>query len=134
MPFNCKSAYKVLLACGCAASLGCARSPSIVSYNQDVRPILVAYCLECHIAGSRVYPSGSGHTQNQLSVETYADLIKGTRLGPVIIPGDPINSTLVRAIEGKVDPRIQMPHGRGPLPTQDALTIHAWIAQGAKNN
>jgi len=126
--------YWILLVSGAALSSGCARSPSAVSYNRDVRPILVAYCLECHIAGSRSYHSGSGHNQNQFSVETYAEVIRGTKLGPVIIPGDPTNSTLIRAIEGKVDPRIQMPHGRGPLPRQDALTIRNWVAQGAKNN
>ena len=118
----------------CVWLTGCNSTNTEVSYKNDVRPVLTAYCLECHTPGSATHPPGKGYAQNQFSMESYEDLIKGTKFGPVIKPGDATSSTLVRAVEGKVDPRIQMPHGKGPLPEKDAATIRNWVTQGAKNN
>jgi len=118
----------------CVWLVGCARAPSEMSYSRDVRPILTAYCLECHLPGNSQHPPGKGYAQNTFSMENYNELMKGTKFGPVIKPGDATGSTLVRTVEGKVDPRIRMPHGKGPLPEKDATIIHNWVAQGAKNN
>jgi hypothetical protein len=86
------------------------------------------------VRGANGQAPGKGYAENQFSMESYDDLMKGTKFGPVIKAGDPESSTLVRAVEGKVDPRIRMPHGKGPLPDKDVITIHNWVAQGAKNN
>ena len=67
-------------------------------------------------------------------METYRDLMRGTKYGPIIIPGNTLDSTFVRAVEGKVHESIKMPQNRGPLPESDVLLIHKWVAAGAKNN
>ena len=62
--------------------------------------------------------------------------MKGTKMGPVIVPGQSLNSSLNRLIEGRpgVDPSIQMPNGKVKLPEADLATIRKWVDQGAKNN
>ena len=107
---------------------GCAREKT-VSYSQDVRPILEKNCLRCHRKG------GEGYEASGFSMETYADLMKGTRNGPMVIPGDSVGSNMIVLMEGRADPSISMPHGAvEPVPSRDIDTIRKWINQGAKNN
>ena len=69
--------------------------------------------------------------------------MKGTKFGPVIVPGSTVSSTLYLIVTDKVDPKIQMPPqheeslglGRGePLPEVRIKNIELWFDQGAKNN
>lgn len=108
-----------------------------VSFKDDVNPILTSNCLICHIG------SGEGSVKSAFSVQNYNTLMKGTKFGPVVVPGDSESSTLYRLINQKVDPKIQMPpshdesmaEGRlDPLTTEQVETIKMWIDQGAKNN
>lgn len=108
--------------------IGCSRERP-VSYSKDVQPILAAHCLECHHTG------GEGQKASGFSMDNYESLMKGTRYGPMIIPGDAESSNMVVLMEGRADPSIAMPHGnRKPVPKKDILTIRKWIDQGAKNN
>ncbi len=104
--------------------------PTEISFGKDIRPLLNAYCAECHTPA----PTGVGYAQTQFSTETYESLMRGTQLGPVIRPGDAKNSIIVSIIAGKADPRLRMPHARGPLPAYEINVLSAWVAQGAKNN
>jgi hypothetical protein len=108
-----------------------------VSFNKDINPILVANCLSCHDGG------GEGSATSGFSVKTYNSVMKGTKYGPVVVPGSSDSSTLYRMVAHKVDPKIQMPpHHDEALAKgrEDALTpgqiefIKKWIDQGAKNN
>ena len=101
----------------------------VISFSKDVQPILSANCLECHAQG------GQGQVASGLNMETYADLMKGTKFGPVIKAGDSLSSTLIVLIEGRADPSINMPHGdRAPLSKEQISTLKKWINQGAANN
>ena len=102
-----------------------------VSFQKDVSPILKAACAECHTA-----PDGEGYQKSGLAVSTYEELMKGTKLGPVIIPGQSLNSSLNRLVEGRpgVNPSIQMPHGKVKLPEAQLALLRQWVDQGAKNN
>nr|WP_246194786.1 c-type cytochrome domain-containing protein [Allochromatium palmeri] len=106
---------------------GCNRS-SEVSFSQDVQPIISKHCAECHL------PNGQGHAASGFLVESYDSLMKGTKFGPVVVPGDAVSSSLYRLVAGEVDESIRMPHGKDPLPTAEIAVIEAWITQGAKNN
>ena len=108
-----------------------------VSFNRDINPILVANCLGCHDG------SGEGSATSGFSVKTYNSVMKGTKYGPVVVPGSSTSSTLYRMVAHKVDPKIQMPpHHDEALAKgrEDELTprqieiIEKWIDQGAKNN
>ena len=107
---------------------GCNRERP-VSYSKDVRPILAAHCLECHHTG------GQGQKASGFSMDSYESLMKGTRYGPMIIPGDAESSNVIVLMEGRADPSIAMPHGnRKPVPKKEIMIIRKWIDQGAKNN
>jgi len=120
---------RMALAVSALAIAGCGpSSPPAVSFNEEVKPILDRYCLECHAAGT------SGYEMSGFSVETYDDLMKGTRYGPTVIAGDPFNSNLIILIEGRADPAIKMPHDNTKIFSTHVETLKAWVDQGAANN
>ena len=100
----------------------------IISYSDDIRPIIVGRCLECH------HPGGQGTEASGLDLTSYEGLMKGTKFGPMIVPGEPETSSLMRLIDHKVDPSIRMPHGKKKLSQCDRDAFRLWIKQGAKNN
>lgn len=92
-----------------------------ISYAKDVQPIFDQNCVKCHSSG--------GGKKGGLSLETYADVMKGGTNGQVITPGDAAKSVLVQAIVTG-----EMPM-RAPKLAQSAIdTISAWVAAGAQNN
>jgi hypothetical protein len=124
-----KTAGKLMVFCLFALLItGCNRE-AVISFSQDVNPILAENCLQCHQAG------GSGLEASGFSMESYEDLMKGTNFGPMIIAGDAEGSNMLVLMEGRADPSISMPHGeKDPISKQDIQTIRLWIEQGAKNN
>ena len=129
------SIHRVMLALLFGAlAAGCEKP---VSYSKDIRPLLIANCLQCHDG------KGEGSTASGLSLQTYDSLMKGTRFGPVVVPGSALSSNLYRVLTDQVDKKIQMPphsevslaQGRGePLSEAQIRSIELWIDQGAKNN
>ena len=121
----------LILGLGTLAGCSVEKPEKPVSFQKDVLPILKAGCAECHTA-----PDGEGYQKSGLAVGTYEELMKGTKMGPVIIPGQSLNSSLNRLAEGRpgVDPSIQMPHGKVKLPEEQLALLRKWVDQGAKNN
>lgn len=110
------------------AVTACDRTPT-VSYQKDVVPVLDKHCKSCHLPGQ------AGYVVSGFDLENYDTLMKGTKFGPVVLPGDPLTSVLVMLIEGRADPALKMPHGDATTPSeQEILTIRRWVEQGAKNN
>ncbi|HFE32327.1 MAG TPA: hypothetical protein ENJ17_03345 [Gammaproteobacteria bacterium] len=110
---------------------GCSKEPEElpVSFNKDVMPILQEHCSECHL------PGGEGEVASGLDLSSYDGVMKGTKFGAIVRPGDSTSSTISILIEGRADPSINMPHGdRPPLSKEETDTIAKWINQGAKNN
>ena len=54
-------------------------------FTADVKPILDKHCAECHM------PDGEGAKQSGFQIDSYASIMKGTKFGPVIVPGDDLN-------------------------------------------
>lgn len=99
------------------------------SFKTDVAPILHDYCLNCH------EPGGQGFDKSGLDMRSYQSLMKGTRYGSVIKPGDSFTSILVQVVEGRVHASIKMPYGmEGGLAKDKIATLKRWIDQGAKDN
>ncbi|MBI3222112.1 MAG: hypothetical protein HYZ46_03330 [Nitrosomonadales bacterium] len=99
------------------------------SYKRDVSPILHDYCLNCH------EPGGKGYQKSGLDMRTYQSLMKGTRFGAVIKPGDSFTSILIQVVEGRVHPSIKMPYGmNGGLSKQHIAVLKRWVDQGAQDN
>ncbi|MBF0308299.1 MAG: hypothetical protein HQL56_02060 [Magnetococcales bacterium] len=97
-----------------------------VSFREDVMPILQMRCLECHRTG------GPGEVYSGLNMETFEGLMRGTRFGPVVVPGQAMVSNLNVMVEGKAG--IRMPHNRKRLTKCETKILRDWVNQGAKNN
>jgi hypothetical protein len=114
------------LALFAAGLSGCGEK--VVSYSAQVEPILERRCLQCHVPGE------SGYEASGLDLSTHASLMKGTRFGPIVEPGDPLGSVLNQLVEGRAHPSIAMPHGGNRLPDSELSLLREWVAQGARNN
>jgi len=121
----------VAFGCALAACLGvnsAAVADEEVSFKLDVLPILQSHCAECH------RPGGSGMKASGLNLTTYDGLMKGTKHGPIVVPGEPMVSNLNVLIEGRADPSVRMPHNQRPLLKEQQQIIRNWVKQGAKDN
>ena len=112
------TALLLVVACG----------PRQVGFKADVEPIIKQYCLECHASG------GQGTLASGLDMSGYDALMKGTRYGSIVKPGDSLSSVLIMLVEGRANPAIKMPHGKAELPKDKIAILRAWVDQGAKNN
>ena len=87
----------------------------------DVAPIFNRSCTGCH--------SGKDAPM-KLHLDTYDAVMAGSKYGPVIVPGKPDESGLVKRIRGESTPR--MPYHKPPLPPDEIRRIADWVKQGAK--
>jgi mono/diheme cytochrome c family protein len=109
-----------------ATRAGAAQQP--ISFAEDIMPIFRGRCVSCH------QPGGPGYQKSGLDLTTYAGLMKGTKFGKMVIPGDPNSSNLMWLLDWRASPDLRMPHGKKKLSTCDRDAIRAWIREGAKNN
>lgn len=95
-----------------------------VSYQDDIKPIMVTHCYPCHTA-SATHPDKAG----------YAFLDNFEELKRYALKQSTSNASLttlqarIRFIEFP-----GMPFKEDPLPEEDILKIEAWIKAGAPNN
>ena len=92
-------------------------------FEREVRPLLVARCLECH---------GGDKAGGGLSLETRAGWQAGGDQGPAVVPGDPERSLLYKAVSG-ADPDWRMPPAddKPPLSADEIAVFREWIRRGA---
>lgn len=94
-------------------------------FENHVRPLFLARCLECH-------SQQSGKTSGGLALDSRSGWQKGGDSGPAIVPGDPDASLLLQAIKQTGQVAVMPPDGHGPALTQSAvMAIEQWIASGA---
>ena len=97
-----------------------AAQASPVSFANDVLPLLESRCKNCH---------GGNRTEEGLVLLTYADIMKGSKNGPVVSPGNADSSLLVELLVEQKMPK------RGPkLTSPQVQLIIDWINQGAMEN
>jgi uncharacterized protein YceK len=113
---------------------GCSKSES---FQSAVLPILQGSCVICHEG------AGEGVKVAGLVLNSYDNVMKGTKHGPIVTPGSAVGSTLYLVIAHKVSTKIQMPphhHEKYPIGEGEPLTdkqieiFKNWIDQGAKDN
>jgi uncharacterized membrane protein len=104
-------------------------APEQMSFKDDVQPIFKLYCTSCHSA-----PNGEGYKASGLDLTTYQGVMKGTKYGPMIVPGNAEYSNLMWLLDWRASPQLRMPHGKKQLPAGERDLIRAWINQGAKDN
>ena len=121
-----KRALLLTLSALAVAALQTGCGDKALTYQANIKPILDANCVSCHV------PGGAGYEKSGLRMDSYEALMKGTKFGAVVVPGSSVSSTLYRLVSGQADPSIRMPHGQAALPDANVTTIAAWIDQGAK--
>ncbi len=103
-----------------AATTQTAAQGATVSFVNDVFPIIQSRCINCH---------GGDRTEEGLVMLTYADITAGSDNGPVVTPGDAVNSLLAELVAEQKMPK------RGPkLTPPQVQVIIDWINQGALDN
>ena len=90
-------------------------------FETHVRPLLVENCYACH-SGVSPIPQGG------LRLDSRAALLKGGNGGPVIVPGDPDNSRILRFLRG-TDGVVMPP--TGGLTEAQIGHFASWIQMGA---
>ena len=98
------------------------------SFAEDVVPIFKGRCVQCHASG------GEGAEKSGLDLTTYEGVMKGTKFGAMVVPGDAQSSNLMRLLDWRASPELRMPHGKKKLSTCDRDAIRGCINEGAKNN
>lgn len=83
---------------------------AVITYSQDVKPILDSNCIECHTPGANLDLTQFPFTSTNLSGQT----------------------TIVNAMLAKVSANpVEMPPGnRTPLSSDDINTIQQWLNDG----
>lgn len=96
-----------------------------VDFNRDVRPILSDLCFTCH--------GPDGNTREaELRLDQESSVF-AKRDAPLIVPGKPLESELVRRILSKDDDEQMPPPDSKKQPTAaQKATLQQWIQQGAK--
>jgi mono/diheme cytochrome c family protein len=89
-----------------------------LTFEQHVRPILRAHCLECH--GENSKPKG------RLDLRLRRFILRGGRSGPAVVSGKPAASLLYHRVRDR-----EMPPGKVKLTPNEIATIERWIAAGA---
>ncbi len=122
---------KLLLALPLAS---CSSNAELISFNEDIQPILNQYCVMCHLPGAEqaeliLYPDawsqlvGISSSQSELSR---------------VNPGNPGKSYLYLKLIGTQDTEggsgLQMPFQQNPLGPSQIEMIRSWIEQGAEKN
>ena len=100
-----------------------AASPSpehLEFFENQVRPLLVTHCHQCHSAEAKPLFA-------ELRLDSRAGVLKGGSSGPVVIPGQPGESKLIHAVQGKA---LQMPP-TGKLKVDEIAALVKWVDLGA---
>jgi cytochrome c553 len=121
--FTCRlTLFSSLVACGFASG----QEPpdeAVAFFEKKIRPVLVAECYGCHSVESGKKVRGG------LALDSREGARKGGDTGPVIVPGNPSGSLLIKAL-GHGDPKLSMP----PKKKLDATVVRdfeEWIRMGA---
>ena len=93
---------------------------SVDFFEANVRPILVESCFPCH---SKAEMGG-------LRVDSRDALLRGGSSGPAIVPGDPDESYLIRAMRHAPNAP-KMPRGQAKLSDAQIAAVAEWIKNGA---
>ena len=96
----------------------------VAFFEQKVRPVLVEQCYSCHSEEAK-------KLKGNLYLDSKAGWEKGGDYGePVIVPGKPAESLLIRSIQ-HIEDGLKMPPDRPKLPDSVIADLVTWVEMGA---
>ena len=125
MSFRLATNTSLLVATLALAPTACAldvepstNAKSIEFFENQIRPLLVTKCLECH---------GSRKQEGNLRLDSLTSMLEGGDSGPAIVIGKPTESLLIEAVNYQ---SFEMPPSE-KLPDEDIRNLQQWIANNA---
>ena len=112
-----------------AAPLPPASAKTGLTYATDIKPIFDANCVKCH-SGEK--------PKARIHMDTLAGILKVTKRGAIVTPGNGANSLLVKAVAHQTEdhdgwmPPLPNKAGAKTLTPDEIGLVIAWINQGAK--
>lgn len=94
----------------------------VAFFRERVEPILREHCYPCH-------SHAAGKTRGGLTLDSRGGWQEGGGLGPAVVPGNPGQSLMIRAIR-RVDPDLAMPPSM-PLEETAVGLLEEWVRRGA---
>ncbi len=114
-----------VVGCGTLERVGVAKGAREVDFETEIRPVLEVQCLQCHNSETSREFAG-------LNLETRELALTTGRSAPVIRPGDPAGSLLLKVLALEVDHPVAMPPSPDKLRKEEQEAFRDWIAGGAK--
>ncbi|MDA1050710.1 MAG: PSD1 and planctomycete cytochrome C domain-containing protein [Planctomycetota bacterium] len=102
-----------------ATSLSAADTEQLAFFENDIRPLLIERCIECH---------GLKKAESGLRLDTISTVLQGGDSGPAVVPGAPEDSLIIKAIRHEDD--LQMPPDE-KLDDRQVAALARWIQEGA---
>jgi len=101
-----------------ATSSSAADPEQLAFFENNIRPLLIERCLKCH---------GPKKSESGLRLDTIATALKGGDSGPAVIPGQPVDSLIMKAVRHEDD--LEMPPDE-KLGDREIAALERWIQNG----
>jgi hypothetical protein len=96
-----------------------ADSEQFAFFENDIRPLLIERCIKCH---------GPKKAESGLRLDSIATALKGGDSGPAVVPGQPADSLVIKAVRHEDD--LEMPPDE-KLSDREIAALERWIRGGA---
>ncbi len=116
------SGRSIIAAAFFSLALNAAQGEEDGFFREKILPILEQRCFECH-------SHQSGKMKGGLTLDSRSGWQAGGDQGPVIVPGDPEKSLLIKAVR-RTDPDLRMPP-KNALPAPEVALLEEWVKRGA---
>lgn len=90
-------------------------------FESKVRPLLATQCYSCHSSKAAIVQGG-------LRLDSRETALRGGHSGPAVVPGNPAQSRMIRALRHEVEPHMP-PWGK--LEPEKIAVLEEWIRRGA---
>ncbi len=96
------------------------------AFETSIRPVLVEHCYPCHSAQAK-------EVKGSLRLDTRDGVLKGGASGPLLVPGKPDESLLLKVLLGTAPDIGSMPPKKagGSLRSEQIAAVADWIRAGA---
>lgn len=116
----------LILSAGLVPALLAENAPDaagIEFFESKIRPVLAEHCYSCHSEKAE-------KLKGELYLDSKMGILKGGANGPALVPGNPDQSLLIKAVRYH-DENLQMPPKGKKLTDQQIADLEAWVKLGA---